>query len=101
MVEAMASGLPVIVLDSGGPGAHVRDAWGIKIAPAEPEKVIREMAAAMGKLLADPDLRKRMGEAGRARVQDFYVWDRLGDRMMDVYDFALGGNRPADLNLPD
>lgn len=101
VVEAMASGLPVVVLDSGGPGAHVRDTWGMKVSPAEPETVVREMASALEKLHGDPGLRRGMGEAGRARVQDFYLWDRLGERMVDVYDFALGGNRPEALDLMD
>jgi len=73
----------------------------MKVSPAEPEIVVREMASALEKLHGNPGLRRGMGEAGRARVRDFYVWDRLGERMMDVYEFAMGGNRPEGLNLSD
>jgi glycosyltransferase involved in cell wall biosynthesis len=36
IVEAMASGLPVIALDVGGPGFHLRGAWGILVSPGNP-----------------------------------------------------------------
>ncbi len=101
VIEAMASGLPVIVLDSGGPGAHVDHSWGVKIAPGKPEAVVRDMARALENLYSDGDLRKRMGEAGHRRVMDFYLWDRLGERMREIYDFEKRRKRPADLEPMD
>jgi glycosyltransferase involved in cell wall biosynthesis len=101
VVEAMGSGIPVIVLDSGGPGAHVRDAWGIKVAPGSPESVITGMADALEGLHEDRALRRRMGDAGRERAMKFYAWDRLGERMRDIYDLALGLRSFADAALKE
>jgi glycosyltransferase involved in cell wall biosynthesis len=96
VVEAMGSGIPVIVLDSGGPGAHVSEAWGIKVVPGSPESVIGGMAAALERFHTDLTLRRRMGEAGRKRAMEFYAWDRLGERMREIYEYAVGGEALSD-----
>ncbi len=101
VVEAMGSGIPVVVLDSGGPGAHVRQAWGIKIAPASRESVVKGMATALETLRTDDVLRRRLGDAGRKRALEFYAWDKLGERMRDIYDFALGLRPLADVDLKE
>ncbi len=92
VVEAMAAGIPVVCLDAGGPGYHVQDDWGIKIAPGEPDQVIRDMARALRRLHDDPELRAAMGSAGKQRVQDVYLWDRLGEMLNRLY---TGNGEPA------
>ncbi|MCX6565546.1 MAG: glycosyltransferase [Candidatus Aminicenantes bacterium] len=89
VIEAMASGLPVICLDSAGPGFHIQENWGIKIAPRNPEFAVTGMAEALGTLARDPDLRLRLSRASRQRAEEFYVWDRLGDRLQGFYAEAL------------
>jgi glycosyltransferase involved in cell wall biosynthesis len=101
VVEAMGSGIPVVVLDSGGPGAHVRDLWGIKVFPDSRESVIGGMTSALETLFSDRRLRERLGEAGRKRALEFYAWDRLGERMREIYDFALGLRSFADVDLKE
>ena len=90
VVEAMAAGKPVIVLDSGGPGSHIEDGWGLKVAPGEPEETARGFADALVRLYEDPALRRTLGRAARSRVEDFYIYDREGERMQEIYRFALG-----------
>ena len=85
VVEAMGSGLPIIVLESGGPGAHVSDAWGIKVAPDSRESVVQGMTSALETLYSDRALGRRFGNAGRKRALEFYVWERLGDRLQEIY----------------
>jgi glycosyltransferase involved in cell wall biosynthesis len=85
VVEAMANGLPVICLDTAGPGFHIQDGWGIKVPPVDPPSIVQAMAEALGRLAADPALRRSMSEAARRRAREVYVWDRLGDRIEEIY----------------
>ncbi len=91
VVEAMAASVPPIVLDSGGPGLHVEKEWGFKAAPARADAVAAEMAAALERLVENPELRAEMGRAGRRRVEEYYLYDREGERLLEIYRAALGG----------
>ncbi len=89
VVEAMASSIPVVCLDSGGPGFHVRPGWGFRIAPARPAKVEANLARALSVLARDRELCRAMGRAGRERAESYYLWDRHGDRLGEIYRRAL------------
>ena len=92
VVEAMAAGKPVICVDLGGPGMHVTEDCGIKVAPLSPEQVVRDLAAALERLCRDKGLRWQMGEAARQRAERIYHWDRLGERILGVYNHVLGNH---------
>lgn len=65
-LEAMASGIPVVATDIGGsPELIVDGVTGLLVPPCQPEKI----AAALCQLIADPDLRVRMGRAGQDRCR--------------------------------
>jgi glycosyltransferase involved in cell wall biosynthesis len=93
VVEAMASAKPVIGLDSGGPGFHIQPEWGFKISPKDPSYVAAEIAKALEKLFRDPALARTMGLAARRRAEAFYLWDRHGDRIQEIYLAAQHGAR--------
>ena len=64
-LEAMACGVPVVSTNVGGPSETVLDGeTGYLVPPRDPDA----LAAAVRKLLDDPDLRARMGRAGRVHV---------------------------------
>ncbi len=65
-VEAMAAGLPVVATRTGGlPEVVVEGETGRLVPPEDPEALARALAD----LLAQPDLRRRYGEAGRRRAR--------------------------------
>ena len=91
VIEAMACGKPVIALDAAGPGAILRPEWGIKVVPRDPAFVVEGLTQALQRLADDEDLRLRIGNAARDRARDYYVWDRLGERLQVIYRRAFEG----------
>jgi glycosyltransferase involved in cell wall biosynthesis len=61
-----------------------------------PERGAGGLAAAIGRLLAEPALGAALGARGRSRVQTEYGWDRVADRFEAAYAAARdGGTRDA------
>lgn len=83
-VEAQASGLPVIGTNVGGVSEMFRDGeTGILVPPKNPQA----LTDALQRLIDDPDLRRRMGEAGRKMVWEDAVFSpaRLAESTEAVY----------------
>ncbi len=77
-LEASASGLPVVAGDSGGaPDAVLDGETGWVVPGGRPDVT----ADRIGTLLADPELRVRLGEHGRRWVEESWRWDLLADRL--------------------
>ncbi len=81
--EAMACGLPVVSTTGGAlPEVVGRDGEaGVLVPPAQPEA----LAAAIRGLLDDASLRKKMGEAGRKRIESEFTWERAAQKTVEVY----------------
>jgi glycosyltransferase involved in cell wall biosynthesis len=82
LFEYMAAGLPVVasdfplwrrILDEAGAG--------LLVDPEDPLAI----AAAIDRLVADPDLRQTMGERARRAVIERYNWQAEGKRLLRVY----------------
>jgi len=89
VIEAMAVGKPVVCLDTGGPGMHITEEWGVKIKPRSPKDAIQELASALEHLYLDQDLRRKLGQAAHERAENFYHWDKLGEQLMEIYEETL------------
>lgn len=77
MVEAMMHGKALVSCATSGILDVVTDGVdGVLVTPGD----VDELAAAMGRLLGDPALRRRLGEAGRARYTDAFHVDRFAER---------------------
>lgn len=77
-LEASATGLPVVVGDSGGAPDAVRDGeTGYLVNGRD----IGQIADRVATLLADPESARRMGAAGRAWIERDWRWDTQAARM--------------------
>jgi glycosyltransferase involved in cell wall biosynthesis len=81
VIEAMLTGLPVVACDVRGPAEQVvPELTGLLVPPGDAPA----LAAALRRLVADPALRKRMGEAGRARALEHYDEAKVLARTLDL-----------------
>ncbi|MGF1665032.1 MAG: glycosyltransferase [Acidimicrobiia bacterium] len=90
LVEAMAAGCPVIGTTAGGmPEVVEGGVTGLLVPPAD----TAALTAAIELFLADPEQRRRMGEAGRARVSERFTWDTIAESVATVYGGIMTGVR--------
>lgn len=91
-LEAAAAGLPVVAGRSGGaPETVIPGRSGFLAGSAV------EVEEALRMLLADPDLRRVMGESGRRHVADAYAWPDVVGRFDDIIDAVSSGAGPSSL----
>jgi phosphatidylinositol alpha-1,6-mannosyltransferase len=86
-IEAAACARPVVVGDSGGARESLEDGrTGVLV----DGRKVEEVADAVAELLADPELARRMGEAGRRRVEGFFTWPRATEQLAGWLRQAAG-----------
>lgn len=83
LLEAMASGLPVVATDVPGVRSTLGDA-GLIVTPTA-----AAVAAAIDELAADPARREELARLGRRRVRA-YEWDHIVDAIDHLYEAVAG-----------
>ena len=85
-LEAMSHGRPVVATDVGGLRDLVVDGeTGLVIPPRRPEA----LRAALERLLADEQLRRRLGASGRERAREHFSWQAVTDATLAAYRMSL------------
>lgn len=95
-IEAMASGTPVVASDVGG--------LQFTVVPEEtgllaPPKDAVAFAAAIDRILANPEWRKQLGEKARVRVEKMFSWDGVATQLSDLYTQLLKEQPAPELEL--
>ena len=92
VIEAMASGLAMVVTSVGGNlDAVIEERTGLLVPPRDPTAI----GEAVLRLARDPNLRKTLGEAGRIRVEREFSIDRCAQAHRELYQ-ALLAKRSID-----
>ena len=86
VLEALASGTPLVTTGAGGIGAVVEDE---RTALVVPERDPGAIASAVTRILADVPAARRMGAAARELVDADFGWDRAAERFEAAYARAL------------
>jgi len=90
LLEAQASGVPVVAFDAGGVKEAVRDGeTGLLVKPGDTDG----LAEALIKLLNNKQFRATLGQNGRRFVNANYTWDISAKKMLEVYREALSTKR--------
>ena len=93
ILEAMASGLPVLVSRDSGAAELISD--GVDGLLIQEPRDVTELSAKLGALLKDAHLRTRLGrQARRTALQ--YPWDRVARETEEVYERVLLQKAGAD-----
>ena len=102
VVEAMASRLPSIVVDYGGPGELVTPQCGILLPLAPRDALVANLKAAMERLASEPELCRELGRVAADRVRTEFTWQAKAARVVEIYHRVLGheGARPPATTAP-
>ena len=85
LLEAMASGVPVVTTDAGGPPFIVHEQGGRIV----PMRDAEQLADSLLEILENRDLQVSMGEYNRRRIEQEFDWSRSLDRMENLYAQVL------------
>jgi colanic acid/amylovoran biosynthesis glycosyltransferase len=87
LMEAMAMEIPCVASRINGIPELIEDGEnGLLVAPSD----VDGLAAAIAKLMDSEELRKRVGEAGRRRVQEQYELSRSADKLAEIFRRRVG-----------
>ena len=86
VVEAIASGLPVVATNVGGIPESIIDGYnGFLVPPKNPEALAEKII----ELIDNPDLREKMGENGRKIAEEKYSLDNMVKKIEELVDSLI------------
>jgi glycosyltransferase involved in cell wall biosynthesis len=85
VLEALASGLPAIIVDYGGPAELVTPECGVLLPLRPRAELVESLRQAMEALAGDPDRCRALGVAACRHVREEFVWSTKAARIVDFY----------------
>lgn len=99
VLEAMALGLPSLIVDYAGPAELLTPDTGWTVPLGDRAAIVAGFGAALDRLEVDRAALARAGQAGLDRVAARFTWDRKAAQISEIYDWILGerDDRPDPL----
>jgi glycosyltransferase involved in cell wall biosynthesis len=96
VLEAMALGIPSVVLDHGGPPELVPPGTGYVLPMTTREDIVTRLRQLLTELKDDPEQLRSAGERAQEHVRKFYTWEAKAVQIHEVYRWVLGqrGSKP-------
>jgi hypothetical protein len=88
VLEALASGVPVVLTRVGSYPELLERGGGVLVAPDDP----RALAAAIRELLADPERLRQAGAAGRKAVLEYFSIERMAGDIVKVFERVVASH---------
>lgn len=90
VLEAMALGIPCVVLDHGGPPELVPPGTGYVLPMTTREDIVMRLRQLLTELKDDREQVRSAGEMAQAHVRKFYSWETKAAQIHEVYRWVLG-----------
>jgi glycosyltransferase involved in cell wall biosynthesis len=103
-LEAMAVGVPPLVLNYGGPAELVTPASGFLVDMGSREQIVRRLRQTLAQIVADPSLIESRSAMAYRRAHELFTWSAKARQTISVYDWVSGvtKNRPEfPMPVPD
>jgi glycosyltransferase involved in cell wall biosynthesis len=85
VLEAMASGLPVLATRIAGNEDLVSEETGVLVPPED----VQALGAALASLISNASLRQQMGAAARKQVEAQYSWRKVAQAYLDLMNSVV------------
>ncbi|UCG16688.1 MAG: glycosyltransferase family 4 protein [Phycisphaerales bacterium] len=95
VIEAMACGLPCVVVNHGGPAEHVTAITGWKIPVSEPGAIVSCLRGTLEQACLERSRLDEMSFAGVDRVKSYYTWASKARQIADLYADIIGKHERA------
>ncbi len=90
VLEAMALGIPPVVLDHGGPPELVPPGTGFVLPMTHREDIIRRLRELLIAVSTDAARLDEVGRKAQQHVGTYYTWEAKAKQILEVYDWLLG-----------
>ena len=99
-LEAMAVGLPAVVVDYAGPAELVTPETGWLVPLGRREAIVAGIRSTLEAMADDPAVIDAKGHAAAERVRTSFTWPTKARQTRGVYDWVLGRGPKPDYSMP-
>ncbi len=89
VLEAMACGLPCVVINYGGPGEYIDESTGVPIPLGSKDAMISSLRIALVELAKSPAKLDSMSQSCVETIQEHFTWSKKADRICSAYEQVL------------